>query len=432
MTYLARRRNGGRPGRAGGPPPAKKRGVANAQAGEGGAAAVVYLAEGRERSLERRHPWVFSGAIQRVAGEPAAGDTVRLASAEGRFLGWAAFSPASQIRCRVLSFSEDDFPDEAWLHGRIAAAIARRRTLVPAGVSNAVRLVHAESDELPGLIVDRYADWLVVQLLSAGAERRRDSIVHFLAQETGCRNVFERSDAEVRALEGLPRQVGVVMGDEPLAPITIEENGLRYRVDIRTGQKTGFYLDQRDNRARIRALAEGREVLNCFAYTGGFALAALAGGARSVLSLDSSSAALALAQENARLNGMDTSAAQWEEADVFSELRRLRGAARTFDLIVVDPPKFAPTARQAEAAARGYKDINLNALKLLRPGGLLASFSCSGGISPELFQKILAGAAADAGVSASIEERFHAAADHPVLLEFPEGEYLKGLLLRRR
>jgi 23S rRNA (cytosine1962-C5)-methyltransferase len=432
MTYPARRRYAGRPARSGGKPPGKSREQPRNAGRPGAAGLLVRLGEGRERSLKRRHPWVFSGAIEHVEGEPAAGDTVRLESAAGEFIAWAAYSPASQIRCRVLSFAEEDFPDEAWLRRVVGAAIAYRRTRVPASVSNAVRLIHAESDELPGVIVDRYADWLVVQLLSAGAERRREAIVRCLAEATGCSRIFERSDAEVRALEGLPQRVGVLAGEAPGAPVAIEENALRYGVDIRTGQKTGFYLDQRDNRARIRTLAAGREVLNCFAYTGGFALAALAGGARSVLSLDSSAAALALAQENARLNGMDPLAAHWQEADVFSELRRLRSADRTFDLIVVDPPKFAPTARQAEAAARGYKDINLNAFKLLRPDGLLATFSCSGGISAELFQKILAGAAADAGVCATIEERFHAAADHPVRLEFPEGEYLKGLLLRRR
>ena len=388
------------------------------------------LRPGRERSLERRHPWVFSGAIASLEGDAAPGDVVEVQSADGAFLAWAAFSPASQIRCRALSFAEDAFPDDGWLREQLARSIDRRSGLVASGVTNALRLVHAESDGLPGLIVDRYADWLVVQLLSMGAERWRPGIAAALAHLTGCGQVFERSDAEVRALEGLPSRTGVLKGEAPHGPVEVTEHGLRLLVDIASGQKTGFYLDQRDNRVRIREIAPGGDVLNCFCYTGGFALAALAGGARSVLSVDSSGTALALARKNARLN--DLAGAEWLEADVFATLRALRDAGRTFDLIVLDPPKFAPTARQAQAAARGYKDINLNAMKLLRSGGVLATFSCSGGISAELFQKIVAGAAADAGISATIDDRFAAAADHPVLLEFPEGEYLKGLLLRKR
>jgi 23S rRNA (cytosine1962-C5)-methyltransferase len=391
---------------------------------------VVRLRPGRERSLQRRHPWVFSGAVASMSGEAAAGDIVEVQSAAGAFLAWAAFSPVSQIRCRSLSFEQEGFPDDAWLRACLAAAIQRRGAPDAQGAGNALRLVHAESDGLAGLIVDRYGDWLVVQLLSAGAERWRPALVAHLGELTGCTQLFERSDADVRALEGLPGRSGALRGEAPQGPVEVIEQGLRFLVDIRSGQKTGFYLDQRENRARIRALAGGCEVLNCFCYTGAFALAALAGGARSVLSVDSSASALALARENARLNALP--GAEWLEADVFATLRALREAGRTFDLIVLDPPKFAPTARLAQAAARGYKDINLNALRLLRPGGMLATFSCSGGVSAELFRKIVAGAAADAGVSASIEQRFAAAADHPVLLEFPEGEYLKGLLLRRR
>jgi 23S rRNA (cytosine1962-C5)-methyltransferase len=390
-------------------------------------AAIVRLAEGRERSLERRHPWVFSGAVKSVQGEPAAGEIVRVNAADGRFLGWAAYSPASQIRCRVLSFDEARYPDDAWLRERMAAAVARRSGM--AG-SNAMRLIHAESDGLPGIVADRYRDWIVVQLLSAGAEHRRDAIAAALRDVTGCANVLERSDADVRALEGLQSRMGVLLGAAPDGPVEIDEHGIRYRVDLLGGQKTGFYLDQRDNRAAIRQLAGGRDVLNCFAYTGGFTLAAAAGGARSLVSIETSGLAVALARENAALNGQD--AGEWLEADVFPALRSLKGSGRSFDLIVLDPPKFAPTAKQAPAAARGYKDINLNALRLLRPDGLLATFSCSGGVSPELFQKIVAGAAADSGVSVTIERRFQAAPDHPVLMEFPEGEYLKGLLLRRR
>ena len=392
--------------------------------------ARAVLKPGRERSLERRHPWVFSGAIERVEGDPEAGATIKVLAADGQFLAWGAYSPRSQIRARAWSFDEKDTPDDNWLHARLADAIARREGFADSGGGPAMRLVHAESDGLPGIVVDRYAGVLVVQLLSAGAELRRKALVEALADLTSCRNIYERSDAEVRSLEGLAERTGPLLG-KPGSTVEIEESGLHYRVDFVSGQKTGFYLDQQRNRSRVRALAAGREVLNAFCYTGGFSLAALAGGARSVLSIDSSGPALSLAQENAALNGLADGRSEWLEADVFVRLRRLRDAGRSFDLIVLDPPKFAPTARQADAAARGYKDINLNAMRLLRPGGLLATFSCSGGVSAELFQKIVAGAAADAVMSATIIERFQAAPDHPVRIEFPEGEYLKGLLLRR-
>jgi 23S rRNA (cytosine1962-C5)-methyltransferase len=295
----------------------------------------------------------------------------------------------------------------------------------------ALRLVHGEADGLPGFIVDRYADTLVAQVLSAGIERWRDLLADALVEQTGCARIYERSDADVRELEGLPVRTGVMRGDAPAVPLEIVEHGLRYAVDVLGGQKTGFYLDQRDNRHRIRELSAGREVLNCFCYTGGFSMAALAGGATSVVSVDSSGPALELARRNAQANGFEASRTEWIEADIFRYLRDARSQGRSFDLIVLDPPKFAPTEKHSPAAARAYKDINLNALKLLRPGGMLATFSCSGGVSADLFQKIVAGAAADAGASATILDRFHASPDHPVLLEFPEGEYLKGLLLRR-
>lgn len=389
----------------------------------------VRLKAGREKSLLRRHPWVFSGAIDKLYGSPATGDTVEVRAADGRFLAWAAWSPQSQIRARVWSFEEPDVPGPELLRGRIEQALALRRGL--ALQDAALRLVHAEADRLPGLIVDRYGDTLVAQVLSAGIERWRDVLADSLIEQTGCARIYERSDAEVRELEGLPARTGAMRGDAPAVPLEIVEHGLRYAVDVIGGQKTGFYLDQRDNRRRILELASGRDVLNCFCYTGGFSLAALAGGAMSVVSVDSSGPALELARRNTQGNGFDASRTEWIEADVFRTLREARSQGRSFDLIVLDPPKFAPTERHAPAAARAYKDINLNALKLLRPGGLLATFSCSGGVSAELFQKIVAGAAADAGASATLLERFQAAPDHPVLLEFPEGEYVKGLLLRR-
>jgi 23S rRNA (cytosine1962-C5)-methyltransferase len=390
------------------------------------------LKPGRERSLLRRHPWIFSGAIAEVGGAPRTGDTVGVRAADGSFLAWAAYSPASQIRARVWSFDETEIPGPDLFERRIEAALALRRAEIPLETTDALRLVHGESDGLPGLVADRYADTLVVQLASAGCERWRETLIEILRAQSGCARVYERSDTEGRELEGFAASTGLIAGTAADRPLRIVEHGIRYEVDAAAGQKTGFYLDQRDNRRRVGLLADGREMLNCFCYTGGFALSALAGGARSVLSIDSSGPALELAKRNLALNGLEAGRAEWLEADVFGALRKLQREGRQFDFIVLDPPKFAPTPKDAERAARGYKDINLNALKVLRRGGLLATFSCSGGVSPELFQKIVAGAAADAGASLLLRERYRAAPDHPVRIEFPEGEYLKGLLLERR
>ncbi|MCX7142303.1 MAG: class I SAM-dependent methyltransferase [Proteobacteria bacterium] len=391
----------------------------------------MILKPGREKSLLRRHPWVFSGAVARVDGNPETGDTVAVRAADGRFLAWAAYSPVSQIRARVWSWDETDRIDGEFLRLRLGRAFDAREGLISSVAGSAMRLVHGESDGLPGVIADRYGEVVVLQLLSAGAERWRTELAEAVRELTGCTCVFERSDADVRELEGLPAKSGVLHGALPAEGVQIREHGLLYGVDVAGGHKTGFYLDQRDNRRRVGELAREREVLNCFCYTGGFTLNALAGGAKSVLSVDSSAGALARAQDNVARNDLDAARAEWQEADVFKYLRTLRDQGRSFDLVVLDPPKFAPTAAFAEKASRGYKDINLLAFKLLRPGGLLASFSCSGGIPAELFQKILAGAALDAGVDASIVGHFAASADHPVLLSFPEGDYLKGLLIRR-
>jgi len=390
----------------------------------------LHLKPGREKSVKRRHPWIFAGAVERVDGEPASGETV-LVKAAGQPLALAAWSTRSQIRARVWSFDCSASVDEEFFSKRIRQAIALRDALPAAKHTNALRLVHGESDGLPGVIVDRYADVLVTQILSAGAERWREAILDALAEATGCEAVFERSDAEVRKLEGLEARTGFVRGNRQANRCPIVEHGLHFRVDVEQGQKTGFFLDQRENRQRVRGLAEGREVLDAFCYTGGFSLAALAGGARHVTAVESSAPALEVARENLAANSMDHSRVSLQQADVFAFQRQLRDEGRSFDLVVLDPPKFAPSAAQAKNAARAYKDINLLALKLLRPGGLLATFSCSGGVSAELFQSIVAGAAVDAGVDAKILGRFGAAADHPVALNFPEGDYLKGLLLVR-
>jgi 23S rRNA (cytosine1962-C5)-methyltransferase len=392
---------------------------------------ALVLKKGRERSLKRHHPWIFSGAIERVAGKPAPGETVEVKSADGALLGAAAWSPKSQIRARVWSFAPGEAIDAEFFRRRIAAAVALRAALPAAKHTNALRLVHGESDGLPGLVVDRYADVLVAQFLSAGAERWREAVLDALAEETHCEAIYERSDAEVRKLEGLEARAGFARGNREARRCPIIEYGLNFRVDVEEGQKTGFFLDQRENRQRVRALAAGREVLDGFCYTGGFAIAAAAGGAKRVLAVESSAPALEVARENLAANPLDASKVEFVKADVFAHLRQLRDAGARFGLVVLDPPKFAPTAAQAKNAARAYKDVNLLAFKLLAPGGLLATFSCSGGVDAGLFQSIVAGAALDAGAAASILERFHAAADHPVALEFPEGEYLKGLLLRK-
>ena len=389
----------------------------------------MILNSGREKSLLRRHPWVFSGALNSIDEGTQSGDVVRVQTADGRFLAYAAFSEKSQIIARVLSFDERDSIDEAFYRQRIRTAIARRVHL--AEKTDAMRLFHAESDGVPGLIADKYGDVIVLQLLTAGIDAQRALLARLLMEESGVNTIFERSDADVRELEGLPARNGLVIGQPLPAETVIIENGMKIAVDIAHGHKTGFYLDQRDNRALTTSLARNADVLNCFCYTGTMSVAALVGGARSVLSIDSSAPSLQMAAHNLQLNDQDTSRAEWLDADVFLALRKLRDQAKSFDLIILDPPKFAPTAQHAEKAARAYKDINLLGLKLLRPGGYLMTFSCSGGISADLFQKIVAGAALDAHVDAQIVQRLGPGADHPVALHFPEGDYLKGLLLRR-
>ena len=390
---------------------------------------TLVLKRGREKSLKRRHPWLFSGAIEKLSGKAGSGDTVEIRDASGKPLGRAAYSPKSQIRARMWTFEANEEVDAAFFRRRIERALALREALPARRHTNAMRLVHGESDGLPGLIVDRYADVLVAQFLAAGVERWRDPILDALSELTAAEAIFERSDAEVRKLEALPARVGFARGNRNASRCPIVEYGLNFRVDVEQGQKTGFFLDQRENRQRVRELAAGREVLDGFCYTGGFSIAALAGGARRITAIESSAPALEVARENLAANPFDPARVQFVHGDVFAQLRTLRDRAAQFQMVILDPPKFAPSAAQVKNAARAYKDINLLALKLLAPGGLLATFSCSGGVSAELFQSIVAGAALDAGADAKIVERFGAAADHPIALEFPEGEYLKGLLL---
>lgn len=400
---------------------------------------ALILKPDREKSLLRRHPWVFSGAIQQVIGDPASGATVEIFSADRQFLARAAYSPTSQIRARVWTFDPDEMVDVEFFRRKIRNALERRAAwnfsprdsaaLQPA--SGAMRLIHAESDGLPGLVVDRYGDVLVLQVLTAGVEFWRETLADLLLEVTGARAIYERSDADVRALEGLPPRTGLLRGTLPATRLTIDEDGLKFIVDVAFGHKTGFYLDQHLNRRRVGQLAAGREVLNCFCYTGAFSLHALAGGATEVVSIESSGPALETARRTLALNAELAGCAfraQWRQADVFATLRSLATAGSRFDLVILDPPKFAPSSAHAAAAARAYKDINLFAFRLLAPGGLLMSFSCSGGVSPEMFRAIVAEAARDAPREARVLRRLGAGADHPVALGFPEGEYLKGLL----
>ncbi len=390
----------------------------------------IRLKEGKERSLQRRHPWVFDSAIAK--GSADAGETVRIESHTGQFLAWAAFSPASRIKARVWSWDEAQRIDAAFIAQLIDQAVAARSLFDIQ--SEGLRLVHGESDGLPGLIVDRYGDTLVAQFTSCGSERFKSVMADALLRVTGLQRLYERSDASVRSLEGLPEVTGWLRGDGPVE-LQIREHDWRLTLNIAEGHKTGFYLDQRDSRQRFATHARHRQfqkVLNCYCYTGGFTVAALAGGAAHVTSIDSSGPALARAQANVALNGFDAGRTRFMDADVNASLRAFIAQGETFDAIVLDPPKFAPTAAHAERAARAYKDINRLAFKLLAPGGELFTYSCSGGISADLFHKIVASAGLDAGVDGYISERLQGAPDHPMTVCFPEGEYLKGLVVVRK
>ena len=402
---------------------------------------VIKLREGKERSLLRRHPWVFQGSIAKGLADP--GETVRVESHAGEFLAWASFSPSSMIRVRAWSFDEAERIDHAFFKRRIQTALDLRARLPIR--SNGVRLIHGEADGLPGLIVDRYADVLSVQFLSAGTERWKQAIADILVERTGVQRLYERSDSGVRTLEGLQPVAGWLRGQDaaasagvgptPPTEVTIDEHDWKLTLDVAEGHKTGFYLDQRDNRWRfsqwVRQFGVQR-VLNCYCYTGGFSVAALAGGATEVVSVDSSAPALARASAHVALNGFEATRHRALDADVNQTLREAIKQGERYDAIVLDPPKFAPTAAHAERAARAYKDINRLAFKLLSPGGLLLTFSCSGGVGPELFHKIVAGAGMDAGVDGYILDRMAAAPDHPQTICFPEGEYLKGLAIIKR
>lgn len=396
----------------------------------------VILEPGKERPLFRRHPWVYATAIKRVDGRPKPGATVQIYSHDGRWIAKGAYSPQSKIRVRIWSWSEPESIDHAFFKRKISEAIEYRRQWVTG--TNAIRLIAGEADGLPGLIVDQYNHAVVCQFLSAGVEHWKDAIVMALREQTQCTLIVERSDAAVRAREGLVEQSGVLFGEYHGDLISVHEHGVRYGIDVLGGHKTGFYIDQRDNRKIVSELSINRRVLNMFCYTGGFSLAAIQGGAKSVMSVDSSGDALALAKRQMEMNGYSADRVTWHDADAFSTLHALRSAQEKFDLIVLDPPKFAPSVLHLERALKAYKEINRAALQLLNPGGLLFTFSCSGAVSPEHFEKTLATSVSEAlghmqdfRGNFRIMRRLSAGLDHPVLASFPEGEYLKGLLLQR-
>lgn len=393
----------------------------------------ILLKPGKDKPLRAHHPWVFSGAIARVENATD-GDTVDICDSSGRLLARGYYNSRSQIVARAWTF--DDVPiDRTFLRARLARAITARNALVDHATTNAYRLVNAESDGLAGVIVDRYADFVVVQFLTLGAEKRKAEIVELLNELLAPRGIYERSDVEVREKEGLAPSVGVLHGAMPPDLIEIRENNLRFLVDVQRGHKTGFYLDQRENRARVAAFLRssviGRrpsQVLNVFSYTGGFAVSVCAANPNArVINLDASCDALNLARENMRLNDCDTRG-EFVEGDAFQVLRRYRDQGASFDAIILDPPKFVFTQAQMSSGLRGYKDINLLAFKLLKPGGILATFSCSGQVSASLFQQVVFQAATDAQRDALILAKLSQAPDHPILLAFPESEYLKGLI----
>jgi 23S rRNA (cytosine1962-C5)-methyltransferase len=394
--------------------------------------ASIVLKQGREKSLLRRHPWVFSGAIAEVKGDPRAGETVEVVTSKGDFIARGAYSPHSQITVRIWMFDPNEEVSASFFLARLEQALHFRQSFMDIHPDSAGRLVYAESDGLPGIIVDRYSDFLVCQFLTAGAEYWRQEIVDQLRALMPLKGIYERSDPDMRTKEGLTPRSGLLTGQMPPDLVMIQEGPCRFWVDIQRGQKTGFYLDQRENRAFVAAYSRGTEVLNCFAYSGAFGIRALNGGAIRVTNVDSSSAALDLAKRNGVLNGFGDRTMENIEGDVFHVLRSFRDSSRQFDLIILDPPKFADSRSQLERASRGYKDINLLAFKLLRPGGLLFTFSCSGAMPTDLFQKIVADAALDAEREAQIIRFLAQAPDHPTGLHFPEGRYLKGLVCRVR
>ncbi|MGN7203641.1 class I SAM-dependent rRNA methyltransferase [Pedobacter sp. SAFR-022] len=390
----------------------------------------VILKKGKEKAALQRHPWIFSGALDRIKGSPANGEVVRVLAADKAFLAYGYFNEKSRVAVRMLEWDEAKTIDRGWYQQKIRTAIASRAHVLQHGDTNTCRLVFSEADFLPGLIVDRYADFLSLQILSAGIENAKEEIISILREELQPKGIFDKSDATARGHEDLEVANGLLWGEQPPEFLEVKENGILYHINIAGGQKSGFYCDQRDNRQILAAYTAGRAVLDCFSYSGGFSLNSLKAGATHVTSVDSSALALETLQQNIDLNGFDKAQSTVVQSDVNKQLRAFKEEGRKFDVIVLDPPKYAPSRSALDRAARAYKDLNRHGMGLLESGGLLATFSCSGAVDIETFKQIIAWAALDAGKEIQIVKQFSQPEDHPVRISFPEGEYLKGLLLR--
>ena len=390
----------------------------------------IKLKKGKEKAVYQRHPWVFSGALDKVKGKPENGDVVKVLDAQGDFLAYGYYNDQSRVAVRLLEWVENVNIDEAWYEQKVNTAIDGRANLLSNDATTACRLIFSEADFLPGLIVDRYADFLSVQILSSGIEKAKDTIIKVLVKRLQPKGIFDRSDATARTHEGITAENGLIWGENPAEFIEVKENGIKYHINIAEGQKSGFYCDQRDNRSILASYSEGKTVLDCFSYSGGFSLNAFAQGAAEVTSVDSSALAIETLKQNIALNGFDAAKHIAIQSDVNKQLRQFNDEDKKFDIVILDPPKYAPSRSALDRAARAYKDLNRRGLMLLESGGLLATFSCSGAVDIETFKQIIAWAALDAGKEVQIIKQFCQPEDHPVRLSFPEGEYLKGLLLR--
>ncbi|MDB5159329.1 MAG: pseudouridine synthase [Mucilaginibacter sp.] len=390
----------------------------------------IILKKGKEKAVLQRHPWVFSGAIEQVKGKPANGDIVRLVNAKGDFMAYGFYNDQSRVALRLLEWDESITVNEDWFRHKVADAVAGRNELLSTGATNTCRLIFSESDYLPGLIVDKYADHLAVQVLTSGIEKMMPVIIDELQRLLNPKSVFDKSDASSRQHEGLETTNVVLFGDAPPESVEVKENNILYNINIAEGQKSGFYCDQRDNRKIVAGYAKDKKVLDCFSYTGGFTLNALQNGALSVTSVDSSALAIETLKENIKLNKLDTNKHTAIQSDVNKQLRVFKDEGELFDIIVLDPPKYAPSRSALDRAARAYKDLNRLGMLLLNSGGLLATYSCSGAMNMETFKQVIAWAALDAGKQVQFINQFCQPEDHPVRSSFPEGEYLKGLLCR--
>jgi 23S rRNA (cytosine1962-C5)-methyltransferase len=390
----------------------------------------VVLKKGKEKAVLHKHPWVFSGAIEKVKGKPANGEIIRLLSSQDAFLAYGFYNDQSRVAVRLLEWDEQAAVDEQWFREKVQTAVAGRAHILADGSTDTCRLIFSESDYLPGLIVDKYAGHLAVQVLTSGMQNAMPVIIDELNTLLKPLSIFDKSDATSRAHEGLETTNALLAGTEPPELVMVKENGITYGINIAEGQKSGFYCDQRYNRKLVASYAKGKKVLDCFSYTGGFTLNSLQEGAASVTSVDSSALAIETLAENIRLNGFEGSVHNAIKSDVNSQLRKFREDGEKFDIIVLDPPKYAPSRSALDRASRAYKDLNRLGMQLLNSGGLLATFSCSGAMDMETFKQVLAWAALDAGKQVQFIYQFHQPEDHPVRASFPEGEYLKGLLCR--